>query len=57
MNSINIPFIYTINELNNRNKSKLNFIDSLVRILLKGYNTDTNCAIVMGMVGAVVGMN
>ncbi len=57
MNSINIPFIYTINELNNRNKSKLNFIDSLVRILLKGYNTDTNCAIVMGMVGAVVGIN
>lgn len=39
----------------NKPKKKINFIDSLVKILLKGYNTDTNCAIVMGLVGAVIG--
>jgi hypothetical protein len=32
-------------------------MDTLIKILLKGYNTDTNCAIVMGIVGAVVGYN
>ncbi len=41
----------------NKNRKKVNFIDSLIKILFKGYNTDTNCAIVMGMVGAIIGYN
>lgn len=54
MNNISIPFLFALNEIN---KKELNFIDSLVKILLKGYNTDTNSAIVMGLVGAAIGWN
>ncbi len=33
------------------------FIESAVRVLSKGFNTDTNCSIVLGLIGAIVGYN
>lgn len=39
------------------NNKYTNFTDSLVRILSKGGDTETNCAIVMTLVGAMVGYN
>lgn len=28
-----------------------------MRVLSKGFNTDTNCSIVLGLVGAIIGYN
>lgn len=56
MNNISIPMLYMLNLIHNNNKN-INFVDSLISILLKGYNTDTNSAIVMAIIGAVVGVN
>jgi ADP-ribosylglycohydrolase len=36
---------------------KKQFIDSSVRVLSKGFNTDTNASIALGMVGAIIGYN
>ena len=36
---------------------KKSFTESTIRILAKGFNTDTNCSIVLGLIGAVVGYN
>jgi len=36
---------------------KKQFIESTVRVLSKGFNTDTNCSISLGLVGAVIGYN
>lgn len=53
------PFIYSVNELLEyeawRKDKRLFFIDCLLRVLNKGYNTDTNCSVVLGMVGAAMG--
>ena len=36
---------------------KKKFIESAVRVLSKGFTTDTNCSIVLGLIGAVIGYN
>ena len=36
---------------------KKQFIESILRVISKGFNTDTNCSIVLGLVGAVIGFN
>lgn len=35
----------------------MNFVQSLISILAKGGDTETNCAIVMTLVGAIIGYN
>lgn len=47
-------FTYACVEVNKRN---LKFMDSLLATLAKGGDTDANCAIVMGLVGSVIGYN
>lgn len=39
------------------NQRKVNFLDTLIEVLRKGGDTDTNAAIVCGMMGAIVGYN
>jgi ADP-ribosylglycohydrolase len=39
------------------NRKEVKFMDSLLKTLLKGGDTDANCAIVMALVGCVVGYN
>lgn len=36
---------------------KKQYIDALVRVLSRGFNSDTNSSIVMAIVGAVLGYN
>jgi ADP-ribosylglycohydrolase len=45
-------FSYTFIELN---KNKLNFTDTLIEVLRKGGDADSNAAIVCSMIGAAVG--
>ena len=58
---IRFPFIFAIKELINLDVSakdaKQNFVEIAGRILSKGFNTDTNCSIVLGLVGASFGYN
>ena len=54
MGKLKTGFTYTATELM---RNEVNFIDSLTNTLLKGGETDSNCAIVMTMVGAIVGYN
>jgi len=60
-NNLKFPFIYAINELlelNGNHKSEsTQFIEAAVRILSKGFNTDTNCSVALGLIGAVIGYN
>lgn len=60
-NHLKFPFIYAINEIleldNNKKDLKTFFIESTIRILAKGYSTDTNCSIGLGLVGAIIGYN
>ena len=58
---LHFPFIYAINEMleieDNVRDMKKKFIESAVRILSKGFTTDTNCSIVLGLIGSVIGYN
>ena len=58
---IRFPFIFAIKELINLDVEakdvKQNFAEIAGRILSKGFNTDTNCSIVLGLVGAALGYN
>lgn len=44
-------------EVDKNKDMKKQFIDSSVRVISKGHNTDTNASIVLGMVGAIIGYN
>lgn len=54
MGKLKTCFTYSCIEINKRDA---NFVDSLVRILSKGGDTETNCSIVLTLVGAIVGYN
>jgi ADP-ribosylglycohydrolase len=54
MGKLKTSFTYSCIEIN---KKDVNFIDSLIATLMKGGDTETNCAIVMTLVGAIVGYN
>lgn len=60
-NNLKFPFVFAINEMlevDERQKDlKKVFINSAIRTLSKGFNTDTNCSIVLGLVGAIIGYN
>jgi hypothetical protein len=60
-NNLKYPLVYAVNEMleiDVQHKDlKKSFIESTIRILSKGFNTDTNCSIVLGLIGAVVGYN
>ena len=47
-------FTYACIEINKRH---IKFMDSLLATLVKGGDTDANCAVVMALVGSVVGYN
>lgn len=54
MGRLKTSFTYSCIEIN---KKDINFIDTLIRILSKGGDTETNCSIVLTLVGAVIGYN
>ena len=54
MGKLKTAFTYSFNELA---KKEINFFEILVHNLQRGGDTDVNCAIVMGLIGAVVGYN
>ena len=59
-NNLKFPFLYALNELlwlEPHKDTKRQFVDAAVRLLSKGFNTDTNCSIGLGLLGAVVGYN
>lgn len=60
-NNLKFPFLFAINEMleidSFKKDPKKQFIQSAVRVLSKGYNTDTNCSISLGLVGAIIGYN
>lgn len=60
-NNLKYPFVYALNEMLEidvqQKDLKKAFIESTIRVLAKGFNTDTNCSIVLGLIGAVVGYN
>ena len=47
-------FSFACIEMNKRN---VKFMDSLLSTLIKGGDTDANCAIVMALVGSIIGYN
>jgi hypothetical protein len=57
--NLKYPFMYAITELlevgEGPQRQKKQFVESAVRVLSKGFNTDTNCSIVLGLVGAIIG--
>ena len=59
--NLKFPFVFAVNEMlevDDRQKDlKKVFINSAIRTLSKGFNTDTNCSIVLGLVGAIIGYN
>ena len=59
--NLKFPFVFAINEMlevDDRQKDlKKVFINSAIRTLSKGFNTDTNCSIVLGLIGAIIGYN
>ena len=56
---IRFPFIYAMKEIMNLDVSgkdaRQQFVEVAGRVLSKGFNTDTNCSIVLGLVGAALG--
>lgn len=54
MGKLKTSFTYACIEINKR---QLDFVESLITILSKGGDTETNCAIVMTLIGAIVGYN
>lgn len=54
MGKLKTSFTYSCIEINKR---YINFLDCLVGTLMKGGDTETNCAIVLTLVGAAVGYN
>ena len=54
MGKLKTSFTYSFIELS---KKDINFFEILVHNLQRGGDTDCNCAIVMALVGAVVGYN
>ena len=52
MSSIRVPMSLLLSLLIRKD---INFVNNLVNILTKGYNTDTNGSIVLGIIGAIVG--
>ena len=66
MNSANLshlkfPFIFALKELlslqSYGREGKEEFMEVGIRILSRGYNTDTNCSIALGMTGAALGIS
>lgn len=47
-------FTYALSEIS---KKEVKFMDSLLKTLLNGGETDANCAIVMALIGSIVGYN
>ena len=58
---LRFPFLLAVNEMLeidlNQHDPRKQFIDSAVRTLSKGFNTDTNCSVVLGLVGSIIGYN
>ena len=52
MGKLKTSFTYSMIEIK---RKEINFVDSLVNILGKGGDCDSNCAIVMALIGAFVG--
>lgn len=60
-NSFKFPFIFAVRELINLDLEgrdpKKQYVDAAVKVLSRGFNTDTNCSITLGLVGAALGYN
>ena len=60
-NHLKFPFCFAIWQLMKINPiakdAKKQFIVSALRVLSRGFNTDINCSIVLGLVGAALGYN
>lgn len=60
-NNLKFPFCFAFWEMMKTDSSakdpKKQFIDAAIRILSRGFSTDTNCSIVLGVVGAALGYN
>lgn len=54
MGKLKTSFTYSFIEIN---KKEISFLDSLIHNLQKGGDTDANCAIVLTLIGAIVGYN
>lgn len=54
MGRLKTSFTYACIEIN---RGQPDFMESLVKVMLRGGDTETNCAVVMGIVGAIVGYN
>lgn len=60
-NNLKFPLYHAMNQLLCFDYSdscpKKAFINSAINILSKGFNTDTNCSIGLGLIGATIGYN
>ena len=58
---LRFPFVFAMKELINLDVSakdaKQTFVEIAGRILSKGFNTDANCSIVLGVIGAALGFD
>ena len=54
MGRLKTAFTYTCMEVG---KKEVKFMDSLLKTLLKGGDSDANCSIVMALIGCIVGYN
>jgi hypothetical protein len=54
ISKLKTAFLYTGTEIN---KKEIKFTDSLIDVLMKGGDTEINGAIVMTLIGAIVGYN
>jgi hypothetical protein len=56
---LRFPFIFALKELMNleitKKDTKKQYLDAAIRVLSRGFNTDTNCSIVLSLVGAALG--
>lgn len=59
--NLKFPLFYAMNELlsfdYDSSCQKKSFISSAINVLSKGFNTDTNCSITLGLIGATIGYN
>ena len=60
-NHLKFPFCFAVWEMMKTDSSgkdpKKQFIDAALRVLSRGFSTDVNCSIVLGVVGACLGYN
>jgi hypothetical protein len=54
ISKLKTAFLYSGIEIN---KKEIKFADSLIEVLMKGGDTEINSAIVMTLIGAIVGYN